>query len=52
MSGTTSIKVKYKLPKNCVAYDEKVPRHFRRIVMVTGVSPSRHSETQKNDSEH
>ena len=52
MSDTTSTKVKYKLSKNCVVYDEKVPRQFRKIVIVTGVSPSRHSETQRNDSEN
>ena len=32
MWDTTSIKIKYKLPKNYVVlvYDEKVPRHFWR----------------------
>ena len=27
-----------------LVYDEKVPRHFWRIAIVTGVLPSRHSE--------
>ena len=46
MWDTTSIKIKYKLPKNYVllVYDEKVPRHFWKIAIVTGVLPSRDSE--------
>ena len=41
-----SIKIKYKLSKKHVAlvYDEKVPRHFRRIAIVTGVLPGTGSE--------
>ena len=41
MWDTTSIKIKYKIPKNYVLliYDEKLPRHFRRIAIVTGVLP-------------
>ena len=40
------MKIKYKLPKNYVAivYDEKVPRHFCRIIIVTEVLPSRDFE--------
>ena len=39
MWDTRSIKIKYKLLKNYVVlvYDEKVPRHFWRIAIVTGV---------------
>ena len=53
MWGTTTIKIKYKLPKNYVVlvYDEKLPRNFWRIAIVTWVLPSRDSETQKSDSE-
>ena len=38
MWDTTSIKIKYKFAKNCVAivYDENAPRHFWRIAIVTG----------------
>ena len=38
MWDTTSIKVKYKLKKNffVLVYDEKVPRNFWRIAIVTG----------------
>ena len=41
-----NIKIKYKLPKNYVVlvYDEKVPRNFWRITIVTGVLSSRDSE--------
>ena len=41
-----SIKIKYELPKKHVVlvYDEKVPRKFWRIAIVTGVLPSRDSE--------
>ena len=47
-----SIKSNYKIPKNCVVlvYDEKVPRHFWRIAIVTGVLLSRNSETKRSDS--
>ena len=43
---TTNVKIKYKLQKNyvLVVYDEKVPRHFWKIAIVTGVLPSRDSE--------
>ena len=43
-----NIKIKYKLLKNYVVlvYDKKVPRHFWRIAIVTGVLPSRDSETK------
>ena len=53
MWDTTSIKIKYKLPKNYVVliYDENVPRHFQRIAIETGVLPSRDSETKRSDSE-
>ena len=49
-----SIKIKYKLPKNYaeLIYDEKVPRHFWRIAMVTGVLPSTDFETKNSDSEN
>ena len=52
MRDTTSIKVKYKIPQNyfVLVYDEKVPRHFWRIAIVTGVLPSRDSETKRSDS--
>ena len=45
------MKIKYKLPKNYVVlvYDEKIPRHFWRIVIVTGILPSRDSETKRSD---
>ena len=46
MWDTTSIKIKYKLQKNYV-YDEKVPRHFWRIAIVTGVLSSTDSKKQK-----
>ena len=51
MWDTTSIKIKYKLPKNHVVlvYDEKMPRHFGRIAIVTGVLASRDSETKRSD---
>ena len=35
-----------------LVYDEKVPRHFWRIAIVTGVLPSRDSETKRSDSEN
>ena len=46
MWDITSIKIKYRLPKNYVVlvFDEKVPRHFRRIAIVTGVLPGTDSE--------
>ena len=49
---TTSIKIKYKLPKNYVVlvYDETMPRLFWRIAIVTGVLLSRDSETKRSDS--
>ena len=49
MWNTTGIKIKYKLPKKYVVlvYDEKVLRHFLRIAIVTGLLPSRDSETQR-----
>ena len=54
MWDITSIKIRYKLAKNYVVsvYDEKVPRHFWRIAIVTGVLPSRDSETKRTDSEN
>ena len=54
MWDITSIKIKYRLPKNYVVlvFDEKVPRHFRRIAIVTGVLPSTDSETKRSDSEN
>ena len=54
MWDTTSIKIKHKLRKNYVVlvYDEKVPRHFWRISTVTGVLPSRESETKRSDNEN
>ena len=33
-----------------LVYDEKVTRHFWRIAIVTGVLPSRDSETKRSDS--
>ena len=46
MSDTTNIKIKYELLNNYVAlnYDGKVSRHFWRILIVTGVLPSRDFE--------
>ena len=43
---TTNIKIKNKHPKNYVllVYDEKVPRHFWKITIVTRVLLSRNSE--------
>ena len=43
---TTNINIKYKLPENYVllVYDEKMSRHFWKIVIVTEVLPSRDSE--------
>ena len=35
-----------------LVYDEMVLRHFWRIAIVTGVLPSRDSETKRNDSEN
>ena len=54
MWDTTSIKIKYKFPKNYVmlVYDEKVPKLFWRIAIVTGVLPSTDSETKRSDSEN
>ena len=53
MWDTTSIKIKYKLPKCYVVlvYDEKKLRHFWRVAIVTGVLRSRNSETKRSDSE-
>ena len=33
-----------------LVYDEKVSRHFWRIAVVTGILPSRDSETKRSDS--
>ena len=46
MSDTTNIKIKYELLNNYVAlnYYGKVSRHFWRILIVTGVLPSRDFE--------
>ena len=54
MWETTNIKIKYKLKKKYVVlvYDEKVPRRFWRIAILTGVLPSRDSETERSDSEN
>ena len=54
MRDTTSIKIKYKLPKSYVVlvYDEKVPRHFWRIAIVKEELHSRDSETKRSDSEN
>ena len=43
MWDKTSIKIRCKLPENYVVlvYDEKVPRQFRRIAIVTAVLPLR-----------
>ena len=51
---TTSIKAKYKLPKNQIelVYDKKKPRAFGIIAIVTGVLPGRNSETKRSDSEN
>ena len=53
MWNTTCVKIKYKLPKKYVelVYDEKVLRHFLRIAIVTGLLPSRDSETQREQWE-
>ena len=43
----------YNFKKSVVlVFDEKVPRHFWRIAIVTGVLPSRDSETKRSDSEN
>ena len=54
MCDTTGIKIKYKLKKNYVVlvYDEKIPRHFWKSAIVTGVLPSRDPETKRSDSEN
>ena len=54
MWDTTSIKIKCKLPKSYLVLvcDEKVSRHFWRIAIVTGVLPSRDSETKRSSSEN
>ena len=41
--------IKYKFQKKYVqlVYDEKVPRHFWKIAIVTGVLPSRDSEIKR-----
>ena len=54
MWDTTSIKIKYKLPKNYVVlvYDEKMPRHFWKIAIVPGVLPGRVSNSRRSDSEN
>ena len=54
MWDTTSIKIRCKLPENYVVlvYDEKMPRHFWRIVIVTPVLSSGASETKRSDSEN
>ena len=51
MWDTTSIKIKYKLPKSYVVlvYDEKELRHFWRVAIVTGVLTSRNSETKEEE---
>ena len=51
MWDRTSIKINHKLPKNYVVlvYDEKVPRHFWRIAIVTVVLPSRDSAIKRSD---
>ena len=35
-----------------LVYGEIVPRHFGRTSIVTGMLPSRHSETKRSDSEN
>ena len=35
-----------------LVYDEKVPKLFWRIAIVTGVLPRRDSETKRSDSEN
>ena len=54
MWDTTNIKIKDKLPKSYVVlvYDGKVPWHFWRIAIATGVLPSGDSETKSSDSEN
>ena len=54
MWDTKTIKIKYKLPKNYVVlvFDKKVPRHFWRIAIVTGVLPSRGFETKRSGSKN
>ena len=54
MWDTKTIKIKYKLPKNYVVlvFDKKVPGHFWRIAIVTGVLPSRGFETKRSDSKN
>ena len=35
-----------------LSYDEKVPRHFWIVAVVTEVLPSRDSETKRSNSEN
>ena len=51
MWDLTSIKIKYKLPKNSLWW--KDARHFWRIAIVTGVLPDKgkDSETKRSDSD-
>ena len=35
-----------------LCYDKMVPRHFWKIVLITGVLPSKDSETKRSDSEN
>ena len=48
-----SINFKYKLSKNYVVLvcDEKVPRHFWRIAIVTEILPSRGFDIERSDRE-
>ena len=49
-----NIEIKYKLPKNYVVlvFDEKVPRPFWRIAIVTWILPRRYSENKGSNSEN
>ena len=52
---TVNIKIKYKLPKHYVVlvFDEKVPRPFWRIAIVTWILlPRRYSENKGSNSDN
>ena len=44
--------LKFNINSQKLCYDEKVPRQFWRIATVTGVLPSRDSDTKRSNSEN
>ena len=44
--------LKFNINSQKLCYDEKVPRNFWRIATVTGVLPSRDSDTKSSNSEN